>query len=41
MENSRMSEEMNREELASAMEDRRREIEQEFRPENMKIVRKE
>ena len=41
MENSRMSDEMNREELASAMEDRRREIEQEFRPENMKIVRKE
>ena len=41
MENSRMSDEMNREELSSAMEDRRREIEQEFRPENMKIVRKE
>lgn len=36
-----MSDEMNREELASAMEERRREIEQEFRPENMKIVRKE
>ena len=41
MENSRMSDEMNREELVSAMEERRREIEQEFRPENMKIVRKE
>ena len=32
---------MNREELTSAMEDRRKEIEQKFRPENMKIVRKE